>query len=506
MKCRRFLALILVFCISFSSIIEFQKREIYASAVVAGLGSVSGGYEILATGAVASGIHWDLSDFELDPRNESFVSGSLSSINNLSQLIKMRLSYAWDNFFTDDDKSFLQEKSSEYVSTGKVTYDYNSKSKFRSINSKVINAFPSAQTFVPSSIVITADSLQQLVRDKAVFTTGYAPVLKPWTSFLSKGFRIKMSDGTIYTASVYSLSNGDVRFILTTGANDYYNSGSITTGDVYFTCPNSTGFSFGCFSDTGVYNNSGVIDMYFYRDIYSGYGITSDVLSLFSEAVAIQFDDNPFLTPVSDVVSGTYDGVIPYSYSAGTLTGESAITAIDTAIDTSITENNPMVVIPKPIDELIGSDVGTLVNDGTVSGAGALEDLLGGISSDTSDINTNVKGIKGLLSSLLGVVSGLKADFVGDTDINFDALKSGNFSKKFPFCIPFDFYHCITQLVAPSVAPVFTLSFAGTIMSSAGDIVIDMSKFDSLAKIIRFFVFFGFVAGLIKLTRQLIKG
>ena len=43
-------------------------------------------------------------------------------------------------------------------------------------------------------------------------------------------------------------------------------------------------------------------------------------------------------------------------------------------------------------------------------------------------------------------------------------------------------------------------------MESAGSIEIDMSNFEQLAKILRFFEFFGFVAGLIVVTRNLIRG
>lgn len=128
------------------------------------------------------------------------------------------------------------------------------------------------------------------------------------------------------------------------------------------------------------------------------------------------------------------------------------------------------------------------------------------VTPDVPDLS----GISGLLQSILSWLKALPAAFVdaflGEPVLNFDALKINNFITKFPFCVPYDLYNCIAQLVVPPAPPVFTLSFDGTIMASAGDIVIDLSKFDGLAKIIRFFVFFGFVAALIKITRNLIKG
>lgn len=124
----------------------------------------------------------------------------------------------------------------------------------------------------------------------------------------------------------------------------------------------------------------------------------------------------------------------------------------------------------------------------------------------TGDLTGIAGGIQSLLDLLKALPATLSNAFLGDADLNFDALKNSGFTTKFPFCIPFDLYNCIAQLVASPVPPVFTLSFAGTVMESAGDIVIDMNKFETLAKILRYFIFFGFVLGLIKITRNLIKG
>lgn len=144
----------------------------------------------------------------------------------------------------------------------------------------------------------------------------------------------------------------------------------------------------------------------------------------------------------------------------------------------------------------------------------AYEDLITGVQNPalnpdipvTPDLTGIAGALKGILDWLKALPATLANTFLGKAELDFDALKNNGFTTKFPFSIPFDLYNCIAQLVASPVPPVFTLSFAGTVMESAGDIVIDMSQFEVLAKIVRFFVFFGFVLGLIKLTRYLIKG
>lgn len=156
--------------------------------------------------------------------------------------------------------------------------------------------------------------------------------------------------------------------------------------------------------------------------------------------------------------------------------------------------------------DLAGYDTSESAYDGLITG---VENPAIPVSPEIP-VAPDLTGITGILKNILDWLKALPATlantFLGDADLDFDALKNNGFTTKFPFSIPFDLFNCISQLVATPVPPVFTLSFAGTIMQSAGDIVIDMGKFEVLAKIIRFFVFFGFVLALIKLTRDLIKG
>ncbi len=96
-----------------------------------------------------------------------------------------------------------------------------------------------------------------------------------------------------------------------------------------------------------------------------------------------------------------------------------------------------------------------------------------------------------------------------DGSLNFNKFRTGGaaLAKVFPFCIPFDFANAIKSMVATPKAPKWHVDFSKTKMAAAGNLLdLDLSKFDYLAKIVRFFVYIGFVVGLILLTRQIIRG
>jgi len=79
-------------------------------------------------------------------------------------------------------------------------------------------------------------------------------------------------------------------------------------------------------------------------------------------------------------------------------------------------------------------------------------------------------------------------------------------SKFFPFCIPFDLIHLIQALDAEPVAPKWTLKLEPPQFPVEWEVVIDLSEFESLAKIFRTGETLLFVVGLILITRGIIKG
>ena len=79
-------------------------------------------------------------------------------------------------------------------------------------------------------------------------------------------------------------------------------------------------------------------------------------------------------------------------------------------------------------------------------------------------------------------------------------------SKFFPFCIPFDLIHLIQTLDADPVAPKWTLKLEPPQFPVEWEVVLDLSEYESLAKIFRTGETLLFVVGLILITRGIIKG
>ena len=79
-------------------------------------------------------------------------------------------------------------------------------------------------------------------------------------------------------------------------------------------------------------------------------------------------------------------------------------------------------------------------------------------------------------------------------------------SKFFPFCIPFDLIHLVQALDADPVAPKWSLKLEPPQFPVEWEVVLDLSDFESLAKIFRTGETLLFVVGLILITRGIIKG
>lgn len=79
-------------------------------------------------------------------------------------------------------------------------------------------------------------------------------------------------------------------------------------------------------------------------------------------------------------------------------------------------------------------------------------------------------------------------------------------SKFFPFCIPFDLIHLVQALDAEPVAPKWSLKLEPPQFPVEWEVTLDLSQFESLAKIFRTGETLLFVVGLILITRGIIKG
>ena len=77
------------------------------------------------------------------------------------------------------------------------------------------------------------------------------------------------------------------------------------------------------------------------------------------------------------------------------------------------------------------------------------------------------------------------------------------FKEKFPFCLPWDLYNLFAVLAAEPEAPKFVIPYKNNMLGIDEEYVLDFSKYEDAAKIIRFFTCAGFVLALILISRKL---
>ena len=156
--------------------------------------------------------------------------------------------------------------------------------------------------------------------------------------------------------------------------------------------------------------------------------------------------------------------------------------------------------------DFINSSGLTIEENGAIVGDGSIENP----DLDVPETNTGLLGailtaINGVKTAVLNIPTAITNDLIGTEPLDFSGFNVA-LSDYFPFCIPFDLVNCINQLNASPVPPKFTVNFAGTIMEPAGEITINLEPMEPLAKIIRFFIFLSITAGIIIVTRNLIRG
>ena len=95
-----------------------------------------------------------------------------------------------------------------------------------------------------------------------------------------------------------------------------------------------------------------------------------------------------------------------------------------------------------------------------------------------------------------------------DTSSDRDKYTLSGLTELFPFCIPFDLVMLFQTLKAEAVAPCFTYKFVYYIdgKKKTEDIVLDLSKFNTVAEVLRMMELLAFMIALTIKTRDLIRG
>lgn len=457
---KRFFPLLIAFVMMFSITSESFKKDTYAFAFAPAL------IPVVVSLLAACGIFITYTSATDDL--ESVIDDFLSSDAELGDFVNgiydqslvtgsVALNAAQIAFFTDvfiaQAYSYFSKVNSDMDLSGTVWHPLKDLFEVRIPFGATVNYRPSSSSSWGRFVSAINGSVWQIKWYDYSSTSSQPDRTRDAVSSVSHFFLHKHSyfpSGDSYQMSYYTVNpSGDsLRFNLGYSMNtsDVLQVSAVTIGSIGY-CTNTYATNMDLELKTGYLRDTSV----------SADAIKASILAA----------DEVYVTPLTDVAGlSTYNNSVVGVYDDGLIGG--VVLNPDAVID------DPVVVDPEvPI---------------------------------TPDLTGIAGGLSSILSWLKALPATLSRTFLGTADLNFDALKNSGFTTKFPFCIPFDLYHCIVQLVADPVPPVFTLSFTGTVMESAGDIVIDMSKFEMLAKIIRYFIFFGFVLGLIKITRNLIKG
>lgn len=265
-----------------------------------------------------------------------------------------------------------------------------------------------------------------------------------------------------YSSGFFFSSSGSYEYVYCVDNGKTFRLSSIDTG--YF----SSYFSFVSGSTFGFLSDSSVsIDV----------GLISSVLSS---------------CPVQPhVVSG--EKSIPYGLTfPEELTAPDVIDNFEQRVEAAAGD----LAIVVPVDGVI---------DNTLPYAEAQEQYLANVN-ELGEITDTVTETNSWLSKILTAVKSIPAKVIGTGTLDFSGFQNIGLSSVFPFCIPFDLKNALVGFNVTPADPIWEISFEGTFMSAAGTYVLDMTKFEKLFAIVRFFIYGGFVVSLILLTRKIIKG
>lgn len=148
---------------------------------------------------------------------------------------------------------------------------------------------------------------------------------------------------------------------------------------------------------------------------------------------------------------------------------------------------------------------------------GVISDMVKALSKTLTNVKDNViAGTKALTGSLADVVTAVKsipatiATDISSTKVaDVGSYAFADLKSLFPFCLSFDLIDFIGVLSAPPEAPHFQWVFPAVSRFGipAVTIDIDLSKFNSIAAIVRTMETLGFIVGLVMITRShMIRG
>lgn len=138
--------------------------------------------------------------------------------------------------------------------------------------------------------------------------------------------------------------------------------------------------------------------------------------------------------------------------------------------------------------------------------AASLLSPLDGLTEPIAKILLVLNSIQDALPSPSAIAQAVSDAVIGEDDGSYQL--DSTISDKFPFCIPFDLVNSFRVLSAEPIEPVFEIPLIidHENFSFEDSIEIDLTRFDDLLPLIRFFVLLFYMAGLILATRNLIKG
>lgn len=94
-----------------------------------------------------------------------------------------------------------------------------------------------------------------------------------------------------------------------------------------------------------------------------------------------------------------------------------------------------------------------------------------------------------------------------ENELDIENFKVDNgIINKFPFCIPFDLINVIKKMDSTATAPRFEFPFKFQRLGINETIVLDLSQFEKVAVVVRWFILVSYLLLLIYATRSLIKG
>ena len=487
---KRILCLVLCFSV-FVSCAFYKPRQAYAFAATA---TVAG---LALTLAAACGITFSVADSGLiddgineflksNPEHEAFLSELISlKLDPVSGAVSIGLEYK------DQVLSFLNSLLNYFSSDSSGSGVVQIPSQVSGFN--ISNDLISYQDYVPNTLINSSYYISSARRDGSDSS--------PLSVTFFNGENLVSYSYNFDTSSWKSGNTSLVRNFDSSLPYGFRASGS-TSNHLYF-CYNINGDSY---SSTNTYSyfttgssNISVFRAYngvtYYRGDYA-----TDLFNTVDFSLLDSLPEKPYDSTFDTVLDLPYIYVYPPDVTADTV-----ITGWTNAFEQS---NEDVIIYPLSPDELVGVN-GYDVAYGYEGVAGAVEGVdlpQGAVENPDIPVTPDLSGITGLLNKILSFLKSIPAALIGTKALDFSGFSNISLFDKFPFCIPFDLVNAVNQLNAPPEAPVFKVDFKGTIMESAGSIEIDMSNFEQLAKILRFFEFFGFVAGLIVVTRNLIRG